>query len=152
MDKKSYYQTIYSKIQALKESYPNLRKESDEHVFTVLCVKSNYYKNPSLSFTENDIENLLVDSVKDGGVDALLADPNSETNNLVICQSKYYESITYDAVRDAVAKMILFYKGMVRGEYETVNTKVQRRFLSLNAEVGEESKDQWEVWAEDRKL
>lgn len=140
MDKKNYYQTIQSKIQALKEVYPSLRKESDEHIFTVLCVKSNYYKNPALSFTENDIENLLVDSVKDGGVDALLADPNSETNNLVICQSKYYENITFDAVRDAVAKMILFYKGMLHGEYETVNTKVQRRFLSLNAEVGEESK------------
>lgn len=36
--------------------------------------------------------------------------------------------------------MILFYKGMKRGEYETVNTKVQRRFLSLDAEIGEESK------------
>lgn len=137
---KNYYQTIYNKIQSLKDIYPILRNKSDEHVFTVLCVKSNFYKNPSLSFTENDIENLLVDSVKDGGVDALLSDPNSETSNLMICQSKYYETITFDAVRDAVAKMILFYKGMLRGEYETVNTKVQRRFLSLNAEVGEESK------------
>ena len=141
MDKKDYYQTIINKIQSLKETYPSLRKASDDRVFTVLCVKSNFYKNPSLSFTENDIENMLVDSVKDGGVDAILTDPNSETSNLVICQSKFYEEgITFDAVRDAVAKMILFYKGMKRGEYETVNTKVQRRFLSLDAEIGEESK------------
>lgn len=140
MEKKNYREIIRSKIQALKELYPGLRRESDEHIFTVLCVKSNYYKNPSLIFTENEIENLLVDSVKDGGVDALLTDPNSETNNLVICQSKFYETITFDAVRDSVAKMILFYKSMLRGEYETVNTEVQRRFLSLNAEIGEESK------------
>lgn len=141
MDKKNYYQTIVNKIQSLKETYPSLRKASDERVFTVLCVKSNFFKNPSLSFTENDIENMLVDSVKDGGVDALLTDPNSETSNLVICQSKFYEDgITFDAVRDAVAKMILFYKGMKRGEYESVNTKVQRRFLSLYAEIGDESK------------
>jgi len=140
MDKKSNYQTISAKIQSLKEVFPCLRKKPDEHVFTVLCVKANFFKNPSLSFTEADIDNLLVDSVKDGGVDALFSDPNSETNNLIICQSKYYESITFDAVRDAVAKMILFYKGMDRGEYETVNEKVQRRFLSLNAEIGEESK------------
>ena len=140
MDKKSNYQTISAKIQSLKEVFPGLRKKPDEHVFTVLCVKANFFKNPSLSFTEADIDNLLVDSVKDGGVDALFSDPNSETNNLIICQSKYYESITFDAVRDAVAKMILFYKGMDRGEYETVNEKVQRRFLSLNAEIGEESK------------
>ena len=140
MEKTSFYDIIRSKIASLKETYPILRKESDEHVFTVLCVKSNFYKSPSLSFTENDIENIFVDSIKDGGVDALLADPNSDTNNLAICQSKFYQSITFDAVRDAVAKMILFYKAMQRGEYESVNTKVQRTFLSLNAEIGEESK------------
>lgn len=140
MDKNAFYETISSKIKSLKENYPSLRKETDEHIFTVLCVKSTFYKNPSLTFTDSDIDNILVDSVKDGGVDALLADPNSETNNLIICQSKYYQTITFDAVRDAVAKMILFYKSMQRGEYESVNTKVQRSFLSLNAEIGEESK------------
>ncbi len=140
MDKNAHYETINSKIKSLKELYPSLRRESDDHIFTVLCVKSNFYKNPSLTFTDNDIENILVDSVKDGGVDALLADPNSETNNMIICQSKYYQTITFDAVRDAVAKMILFYKSMKRGEYESVNTKVQRTFLSLDAEVGDESK------------
>lgn len=142
MDKNAHYEyeTISSKIKSLKDLYPSLRRESDEHIFTVLCVKSNFYKNPSLSFTDSDIENILVDSVKDGGVDALLADPNSETNNMIICQSKYYQTITFDVVRDAVAKMILFYKSMKRGEYEAVNTKVQRTFLSLDAEVGDESK------------
>ena len=140
MDKNSCYEIISNKIQSLKEYYPNLRNESLEHIFTVLCVKSNFFKNPSLSFTENDINNILVDSKGDGGADALLSDPNSDTNNLIICQSKYYKNITFDAVRDSVAKMILFYKSMQRGEYEIVNKKVQRTFLSLNAEVGEESK------------
>ena len=134
------YETISNKIQSMKEIYPRLRKESDDHVFAVLCVKSSFYKNPSLSFTDNDIENILVDSQGDGGADALLTDPNSDTSNLIICQAKYHQKITYDEVRDAVAKMILFYKSMKRGEYETVNAKVQRRFLSLDAEVGDESK------------
>ena len=127
-------------MHALKEKYFRLHNESDEHIFTVLCVRANMYKNPSLSFGDNEIDNFLVDSMKDGGVDALLADPNSETNNLMICQSKFYQTITFDIVRDAVAKMILFYKQMERGEYEIANAKVQRTFLSLNAEIGEESK------------
>ena len=122
MDKNVTYEKICNYMKALKDAFPNLRNESDEHIFTVLCVKSNFYKNPSLSFSDTDIENFLVDSVKDGGVDALLSDPNSDANNLVICQSKFYQSITFDAVRDAVAKMILFYKAMLRGEYEIVNT------------------------------
>ena len=140
MDKNLSYNTISEKLNSLKEIYPTLRKETNDHVFAVLCVKSNFYKNPSLSFTESDIENFLVDSISDGGADAILTDPNSETSNLAICQAKYYQKITFDEVRDAVAKMILFYKSMKRGEYETVNAKVQRRFLSLDAEVGDESK------------
>ncbi len=140
MAQKTNYETITEKIHSMKDAYPCLRNEPDEHVFTALCIKSNLYKNPSLSFSEQDIKEILVDSVKDGGVDALLTDPNSETNNLVICQAKYYTNITFDIVRDAVAKMILFYKSMQRGEYNIVNTNVQRRYMSLNAEVGEESK------------
>ena len=140
MASKNYYEIITEKIHSIKDTYPCLRNKADEHVFSVLCVKSNFFKNPSLSFGEREIEKILVDSVQDGGVDALLTDPNSETNNLVICQAKYYTNITFDAVRDAVSKMILFYKSMQRGEYEVVNEKVQRRYMSLNAEIGEESK------------
>ena len=140
MSQKSSYEIIQEKIHAMKDSYPCLHTEKDERVFAALAVKSNLYKNPSLCFDENDIKEILVDSVRDGGVDALLTDPNSETNNLVICQAKYYSQINFDEVRDAVAKMILFYKSMERGEYEIVNEAVQRRYLSLRAEVGEESK------------
>ena len=37
-------------------------------------------------------------------------------------------------------KMALFYKDMVRGHFEQVNATVQRRFLTLNSEIGDESK------------
>lgn len=140
MDKNVFYDIIRNKMKSLRETYPSLKNETDEHIFTILCIKSNFYKNPSLILTDGDVQNILVDSVRDGGVDALLTDPNSETNNMIICQSKYYHAITFDVVRDAISKMILFYKAMQRGEYEFVNKKVQRTFLSLNAEVGEESK------------
>ena len=36
--------------------------------------------------------------------------------------------------------MSLFYKDMLNGQFENVNANVQRRFLSLNAELGDESK------------
>lgn len=71
MNKSNAYQIIKSKIQSLKTAFPCLRNSKDEVAFTALCVKSNYFKNPSLSFTETEINDFLVDSVKDGGVDAL---------------------------------------------------------------------------------
>ena len=35
-------------------------------------------------------------------------------------------------------KMADFYKDMTTGNYEQINSQVQRRFLTLNAELGEE--------------
>ena len=82
----------------------------------------------------------VVDGSNDGGVDALLSDPNSDESNLVLVQSKFYSSISFEDIANAVTKLVRFYNDMISGNYGTVQQKVQRRFLNLNAEVGEESK------------
>ena len=136
----SSHDFIKEKIKALKDTYPSLRSKRDEYVFSALCVKANFYKNPALVLNERDFEDIIVDGQYDGGVDVLLSDPNTEGADLIIGQSKYYASIAYDDVLNAMLKMALFYKDMVRGQFEQVNATVQRRFLTLNSEVGEESK------------
>lgn len=136
----STYEYIQSKINALKTTYPSLRTKTDDYIFSALCIKSHLFKNPALVLGENDLEDMIVDGQYDGGVDVLLTDPNSEGCDLVIGQSKFYTSISFDDVINAMTKMASFYKDMMHGHYEQVNTKVQRRFLSLNSELGEESK------------
>ena len=59
------------------------------------------------------LENIVVDGQYDGGVDALLTDPNSDTSDLVIAQSKYYTSITFDDIFNSIAKMTSFYKAIL---------------------------------------
>lgn len=108
--------------------------------FSALCIKSNLYKNPALDLYESDFEEFIVDGQYDGGVDILLNDPNSENSDLIIGQSKFYQNITFDDVQNAVLKMALFYKDMQSGHYENVNLNVQRKFISLSSELGEESK------------
>ncbi len=134
------YEYIKTKISAYKDTYPSLRDKADEYVFSAVAVKSNYYKNPAIDFNESDFDEMIVDGQYDGGVDILLTDPNSETSDLVIAQSKFYTHITMEDVVNALTKMGLFYKEMQQGHYESVNQKVQGRFLSLNSEVGDESK------------
>ena len=134
------YIQIKNKINAIRSVYPSLRSKPDEYVFSALCIKSHLYKNPALILAENDIEEMIVDGQYDGGVDVLLTDPNSDTSDLVIAQSKFYTNISYEDVLNAMIKMAMFYKDMLQGHYEQVNTTVQRRFLSLNSELGEESK------------
>lgn len=134
------YKYIKDKISSMKRDYPSLREKSDDYVFTALCVRAGFYKNPAIEFNEHIISEYVVDGQFDGGVDALLSDPNSEDNNLILVQSKFYTDISYDNVRDAITKLVLFYKDMERGDYQNVNAQVQRRFLSLNAEVSDEAK------------
>ena len=134
------YQVIRDKIQGMKSTYPSLRLKSDDYVFSALCVKAHLYKNPALSLNDADFEEIIVDGQYDGGVDVLLTDPDAEESDLIIAQSKFYTSISSDDVINAMTKMASFYKDMSEGHYEQVNTKVQRRFLSLNAEVGDDSK------------
>ncbi len=136
----SSYEFITDKIKALKDTYPTLRSKTDEYAFSALCVKSNFYKNPALILNENDLKDIVVDGQYDGGVDILLNDPNSEGADLVIGQAKFWRTIDYEAVLNAMIKMALFYKDMIRGQFEQVNATVQRRFLTLNSERGDESK------------
>lgn len=136
----SSYEFIVSKIHSLKDVYPSLRDKPDEYVFSALCVKANFFKNPALELRDGDFEDIIVDGQYDGGVDVLLSDPNSEGSDLVIGQSKFYQTITKEQIQNALLKMALFYKDMIGGQFEQVNTTVQGRFLSLNAELGEESK------------
>ena len=134
------YEFIKNKIQAMKEMYPSLRDKTDAYVFSALNVKANYYKNPALVLNESDFENFIVDGQYDGGVDILLSDPGSESANMIIGQSKFYQTITFEDALNAVTKMALFYTDMIQGHYEQVNETVQGRFLSLYSEIGEESK------------
>ncbi|MDE6474198.1 MAG: AIPR family protein [Clostridia bacterium] len=131
---------INDKIHSMKTEYSRLSSETDDHIFATLCVRATYFKNPSLAFNNEVIDRFLTDSTGDGGVDAILSDPSSEASDLILCQAKHWQTIKYDDVRNAVSKLIAFYKCMDRGEYEIANSKVQREFLSLNAEVGDESK------------
>lgn len=134
------YGFINNKIRTMKDGYPSLRSKQDNYVFSALSVKSHLYKNPALLLDDNDFEDMIVDGQYDGGVDVLLTDPSSESSDLVIVQSKYQSKISFDEVHDAMTKMALFYKDMTQGHYEQVNPKVQRRFLSLFSELGDESK------------
>jgi hypothetical protein len=134
------YTFIKSKISSMKDAYPSLRSKTDDYIFSALAVKSTFFKNPALIFSEEYLKEIIVDGVNDGGVDALLLEPNSSESNLILVQSKFYQNIQYEDVINAITKILSFYNNMNVGNYEKINQLVQRKFLTLNAEIGEESK------------
>ena len=104
-------------------------------------MKAHFYKNPAFSLSPEELEDIIVDGAYDGGVDVLLTNPSpDEACDLVMAQSKFYAAISFDDAFNALMKMANFYKDMQAGHFEQVNEKVQSRFLTLNSEIGEESK------------
>lgn len=134
------YDYITDKINGMKAQYPSLRDKTDDYVFSALCIKASFYKSPALFLHEEDFAEMIVDSSNDGGADILLTDPNSETSDLIIGQSKFYKTVSYEQVLNAMYKMADFYKDMTAGHYERFNEKVRSRFRKLYGELGEESK------------
>ncbi len=124
----------------MRGNYPSLKGRSDAYVFSALCIKAHFYRNPAFLLYDEDIEEMIVDGAYDGGADFLLADPASQNGDIVIGQSKFYKSIKHDEVFNALVKMSAFYKDMADGHFENVNEHTQKRFLTLSAEAGSESR------------
>ena len=138
-NKTNTYDYITDKINGMKAQYPSLRDKTDDYIFSALCIKASFYKSPTLFLHEEDFAEMIVDSPNDGGADILLSDPNSETSDLIIGQSKFYKTISFEQVLNAMYKMADFYKDMTAGHYERFNDKVRSRFHKLYGELGEES-------------
>lgn len=137
---KEMYSYIADKIKSLKKQYPYLRSKTDDYVFSVLCIKATFDKNSEPILKENDFADIVVNGQHDGGADILLTDPNSDSAYLVIGQSKFYKTIRTEDVLNAMLKMARFYNDMLAGHYEQVSERVQRRFIKLSDDVGDESK------------
>ena len=101
-EKLESYNIIKDKIHAIKEEYPSLKNKSDDFAFSALAVKAMYYKNPALTLSDTDINDIIVDGKFDGGVDFLLSDPNSEASDLIIGQSKFYQDIKFEDAFSAI--------------------------------------------------
>lgn len=77
-------------IKKLKEKYPSFKIYQDYHVFTLMCIKYFFYNDSSLDFDADNVLEYLTDGSKDGGIDAIFNDPLSDTNDVVVVQSKLY--------------------------------------------------------------
>ena len=137
----SNYEFIKSKIDALKMQISSLRKKKDDYVFSALCAKAFFYKNPSLKLSDEDFDEIVVDGSRDGGVDILLSDPSSDDGDMIIGQSKFYEKvISQQDVIDAITKMVDFFTDMNTGHFEKTTATVQSRFLYLRSEQSKNAK------------
>lgn len=87
---------IKDHINSFKRHYPIFKNYQDYHVFTEMCIKYFYYSDGT-SFDQDIATTWLTDGPNDGGIDAIINDPSSEGNDVIIIQSKYYENTPLDS-------------------------------------------------------
>lgn len=92
-------------IYFFKEKYPYFKSYEDYHIFTLLCIKYFFYNDNGLPFDEYFIKDYLTDSPNDGGIDAVFNDPNSDDNDIIIIQSKYYNKSPLN-INDIISDLI----------------------------------------------
>lgn len=97
---------IVSRVKAFKEKYPQFKSQQDYIVFTGMCIYYFYFTSGD-AFDPDQTLRSIVDGANDGGIDAVLNDPSSEGNDLIIVQSKYYNvaDVTQDKIVGELSKI-----------------------------------------------
>lgn len=81
---------IKEQINTLKDTYHSFYNMQNYHLFTLLCMKYFFFSD-NTPFDPDYALECLTDGANDGGIDAVFNDPNSDGNDMIIVQSKYYE-------------------------------------------------------------
>lgn len=109
-----------------KEKYPFFRNENDYRLFTLLVIKYMFYPGDDAGFGQDNIQDALTDGSKDGGIDAIINDPASDNNDVVIIQSKYLNktALSPDSIAGELYKI-----------QETLEEFKKNRFSSRSAKA-----------------
>lgn len=127
---------IKDRIATLKSEIPAYRSMQDYHVFTLLCIKYFFYSEGATFDPDTSIE-YLTDGANDGGIDAIFNDPNSEGNDMVIVQSKYYENstLTGQDVAGELYKITETIKSIDNFKVSSLNEKVVSAYRTAKSQM-----------------
>lgn len=80
-------------LNSIKEKYRDFSTLKDYELFSLLCIKYFYFAETNIPFDPEIILENLTDGSNDGGIDAIINDQNSDGNDMIIIQSKYYNKV-----------------------------------------------------------
>lgn len=122
----------------MKTEFPVFREMQDSQVFTMLCMKYFFFSE-GIHFDPEVCVDYLTDGACDGGIDAIFNDPNSEGNDMVIVQSKYYETtkLTGEDVAGELYKIAETVKNINKYKTQGINEKVLSAYRNAKSQMEE---------------
>ena len=115
-------------LNGFKQRFPFLANLTPEHLFAVMCASYFYFDG---EMTRTQFENMFTDGQYDGEFDLIFNDELSDTNDLILVQSKSTtENLSKDGILAALDKMCRSFLKLKSGHYEEFNEKVKRAFIN----------------------
>ncbi len=124
-------------IERLREKYPVYKNYQRYHIFTILCIKYFFFSEAGISFDQDIVEEYLTDGANDGGIDAIFNDPTSESNDVIIVQSKFYENteLGTDNVAGELYKINETLKKIQSNKVSEFNEKVVSAYRNATSQM-----------------
>lgn len=124
-------------IEIFKEKYPLYKTYQNYHIFTLLCIKYFFYSESGVSFDQDIVDEYLTDGANDGGIDAIFNDPTSEGNDVIIVQSKFYETTTLkiDNIAGELYKINETLKKLQSNKISEFNEKVVTAYRNATSQM-----------------
>ena len=127
---------IRDHIESFKHNYPLFVNYNDYHVFTEMCIKYFFYSD-DYAFDQDIAQNWLTDGPNDGGIDAIVNDPSSEGNDVIIVQSKFYEKaiLDGDSISAECLKIKNTLKDLKNNKISEYNDKVVSAYRNATSQM-----------------
>lgn len=120
--------TTYVKydLEGLKNKYPVFSEMNDPQLFTLFCIRYCIYVEDTVPFDGEYLLDYLVDGANDGGIDAIINNPNSSDNEVIIIQSKFYNNtkLTKDIIYGELCKIKCTLSDLGNNIVENYNKKL----------------------------
>lgn len=116
------------RIDEFVRKFPFLAHLTKEHLFAVMCATYFYFDG---EMTQTQFDNMFTDGQYDGEYDLIFNDDQSDTNDLVLAQSKSTEdNLSKDIILDILDRMHRNYVKLKNGHYEDFNDRVKAAFIN----------------------
>ena len=121
---------IVERIKQFRKNYPIFSEVADPTIFTASCIKDFFFEKTDNPFDPYIIKDWLTDKTHDGGIDAVFNDPNSNNNDVIIVQSKYYTkgALAKNEILSELAKLNVTIRDLKKKNYALYNDDVVRQF------------------------
>lgn len=131
---------IETKIESLRREFPLLSKKSADYIFNALVVQTLFFKNPANTLEQGNLQKIIVDGQKDGGIDCILNDLDSEDSDMVFIQCKYQESLPLEDIKAALDKMHGAYLNLINAKYSYYKEELISQYTECQYEMTDSAK------------